>query len=136
MDDPLVSRTHSRPRDPAHALKPARYILTDVEVERATLDKMLREAVNKPTSFNSMSVDSDESTSDTVVAVSSNMVPCNDESELGGAISQVCAELSDDVVRNGEGTNHVVEVIRPYPALPRRDPTERTGSSRTIPAPT
>jgi len=86
------------------------YILTDVQVERTTLDKMLREAVNKPTSFNSMSVDSDESTSDTVVAVSSNMVTCSDEGELAGAISQVCAELSDDVVRNGEGTNHVLEV--------------------------
>ena len=82
-------------------------------MERATLDRMLREAVNKPTSFNSMSVDSDESTSDTVVAISSNMVPCPSEDELGDAISKVCAELSDDVVRNGEGTNHVLEVTPP-----------------------
>jgi glutamate N-acetyltransferase / amino-acid N-acetyltransferase len=83
------------------------YILTDCDVSRSDLREALRDAV-EPT-FNCMSIDSDTSTSDTIVAVSSRKKPC-DLKAFRAALTTVCAELTEDVVRNGEGVHHVVRV--------------------------
>jgi glutamate N-acetyltransferase/amino-acid N-acetyltransferase len=85
------------------------YILTDVAVPRAELRAMLVRAVDP--SFNSISIDSDTSTSDTVVAISSSRVPCSDLKEFETALAQVCRDLAEDVVRNGEGIHHVIRVV-------------------------
>ena len=69
---------------------------------------MLTRAV-EPT-FNSISVDSDTSTSDTVALVSSGRVPCPDLAAFERALPRVCADLAEDVVRNGEGVRHVIRV--------------------------
>jgi glutamate N-acetyltransferase/amino-acid N-acetyltransferase len=61
-------------------------------------------------SFNSISIDSDTSTSDTVVLVSSNQVPCDDHAAFERALHHVCLGLAEDVVRNGEGVRHVIRV--------------------------
>ncbi|MFA5263792.1 MAG: bifunctional ornithine acetyltransferase/N-acetylglutamate synthase, partial [Opitutaceae bacterium] len=82
------------------------YILTDLVVPRETLRDILRRVVE--TSFNSISIDSDTSTSDTVVAVSSGRVPCPDLAAFEKALSTVCRDLAEDVVRNGEGVRHVI----------------------------
>jgi glutamate N-acetyltransferase / amino-acid N-acetyltransferase len=84
------------------------YILTDLSVPRAELRRMLSEAV-EPT-FNSISVDSDTSTSDTVALVSSARVPCPDLGAFALALQSVCRSLAEDVVRNGEGVRHVIRV--------------------------
>ena len=84
------------------------YLLTDVAVPKADLQEMLSGAV-EPT-FNSISVDSDTSTSDTVVLVSSGKVPCGDPEAFRAALLKVCGELAEDVVRNGEGVRHVIRV--------------------------
>jgi glutamate N-acetyltransferase/amino-acid N-acetyltransferase len=84
------------------------YILTDLAVPRDALRAMLTRAVN--VSFNCISVDSDTSTSDTVVAVSSGQVPCPDLAEFESALTTVCRDLAEDVVRNGEGVHHVMRV--------------------------
>ncbi|MEN9635455.1 MAG: hypothetical protein RL077_3859 [Verrucomicrobiota bacterium] len=84
------------------------YILTDIAVPRAELRPMLARAVDA--SFNAISVDSDTSTSDTVVALSSGRVPFNDWSTFERGLHQVCRDLAEDVVRNGEGVRHVVRV--------------------------
>jgi glutamate N-acetyltransferase/amino-acid N-acetyltransferase len=84
------------------------YILTDLAVPRADLREALAAAV-APT-FNSISVDSDTSTSDTVAVVSSGAVPCPDKAAFRAALRQVCADLAEDVVRNGEGVRHVIRV--------------------------
>jgi glutamate N-acetyltransferase / amino-acid N-acetyltransferase len=90
------------------------YILTDATVPKATLQSMLSEAVNK--SFNSISVDGDESTSDTVVVVASNKYALEDEDEFRQALESVCVGLASDIVRNGEGTAHVMRVqIQNFP---------------------
>jgi glutamate N-acetyltransferase/amino-acid N-acetyltransferase len=94
------------------------YIMTDATVDKATLQSMLSESVNK--SFNSISVDGSESTSDTVVALSSNLVPMSksdgDIAEFKDALMEVCSGLSADIVRNGEGTGHVLRVkVKGYP---------------------
>lgn len=84
------------------------YLLTDVAVPRDTLRAMLSRAVDQ--SFNTISVDSDTSTSDTVVLVSSSKVPCPDLAAFETALNQVCRSLAEDVVRNGEGVRHVIRV--------------------------
>ena len=84
------------------------YILTDIAVPRAELRPMLARAVDA--SFNAISVDSDTSTSDTVVALSSGKVPFQDWGTFERGLHQVCRDLAEDVVRNGEGIRHVIRV--------------------------
>ncbi len=84
------------------------YILTDIAVPRAELRQMLARAADA--SFNAISVDSDTSTSDTVVALSSGRVPFNDWGVFERGLHQVCRDLAEDIVRNGEGVRHVVRV--------------------------
>ncbi len=84
------------------------YLLTDVAVPRAALRAMLARVVGP--SFNSISIDSDTSTSDTVAVVSSGRVPCADLGAFESALATVCRDLAEDVVRNGEGVRHVIRV--------------------------
>lgn len=84
------------------------YLLTDIAVPRAELRQMLARAVDA--SFNAISVDSDTSTSDTVVALSSGRVPFDDWSAFERGLHRVCRDLAEDVVRNGEGVRHVIRV--------------------------
>lgn len=84
------------------------YLLTDLAVPREILRAMLSRAAGE--TFNRISIDSDTSTSDTVVAVSSGLVPCPDLAAFENALRGVCADLAEDVVRNGEGVRHVLRV--------------------------
>lgn len=87
------------------------YIMTDAIIPKAQLQEMLVEAVN--TSFNSISVDGDESTSDTTVVISSNKVEMEGDeivADFQSALSEICRGLASDLVRNGEGTGHVMKV--------------------------
>ncbi|MBW8781734.1 MAG: bifunctional ornithine acetyltransferase/N-acetylglutamate synthase [Verrucomicrobia bacterium] len=84
------------------------YILTDLAIPRDGLRTTLKRAVDA--SFNRISVDSDTSTSDTVVLVSSGRVPCTDLAAFEQILTQVCRDLAEDVVRNGEGVRHVIRV--------------------------
>jgi glutamate N-acetyltransferase/amino-acid N-acetyltransferase len=83
------------------------YVLTDCAVPRDVLRKMLARSVDE--TFNCMSIDSDTSTSDTIALLSSGKVPC-DHDEFARALTQLCRELTVDVVRNGEGVHHVMSV--------------------------
>jgi len=88
------------------------YVLTDVAVPREALQPMLRRAA--AASFNCMSVDADQSTSDTLLCLSSGAVaaPATD-AELAAfeaALTELCTALAGDVARNGEGTEHVIRV--------------------------
>ena len=82
------------------------YLLTDLAIPRASLRRVLPLAVGP--SFNCISIDTDTSTSDTVVLLSSGKVPCDHEEAFSRALATVCADLAEDVVRNGEGVRHVV----------------------------
>ncbi len=84
------------------------YILTDLDVARDELRAALAEAVGA--TFNRMSIDSDTSTSDTVVAWSSGAGGKPEATAFRAALRQVCADLTEDVVRNGEGVHHVMRV--------------------------
>ena len=85
------------------------YLLTDLAVPRDTLRRLLPAAVDP--SFNCISIDTDTSTSDTVVLLSSGAIPCPSEAAFAEALATVCRELAQDVVRNGEGVHHVVRVV-------------------------
>jgi glutamate N-acetyltransferase/amino-acid N-acetyltransferase len=84
------------------------YLLTDLVVPRARLREILARVADE--TFNRISIDSDTSTSDTVVAVSSGRVPCPDLAAFEAALRSVCSDLAEDVVRNGEGVRHVLRV--------------------------
>ncbi|WP_404424760.1 bifunctional ornithine acetyltransferase/N-acetylglutamate synthase [Nibricoccus sp. IMCC34717] len=84
------------------------YVLTDLDVPRDQLRAILARAVGS--SFNAISIDSDTSTSDTVVAVSTGRIPCTDLAAFEREFTRVCRDLAEDVVRNGEGVRHVIRV--------------------------
>ncbi|MDR2430206.1 MAG: bifunctional ornithine acetyltransferase/N-acetylglutamate synthase [Puniceicoccales bacterium] len=84
------------------------YILTDLAIPRNTLRETLSRTV--ATTFNTISIDSDTSTSDSIVALSSGHIPCADTTAFETALEQVCRELAGDIVRNGEGVRHVIRV--------------------------
>ena len=98
------------------------YLFTDLAVPRTALREMLPRVA--ATSFNSMSIDSDTSTSDTVALLSSGKVPCPDLAAFEETLARVCRDLTEDIVRNGEGVRHVLRVHvsgAPTEALARGD---------------
>lgn len=82
------------------------YLLTDVPVARAQLRACLAEVVE--TSYNAISIDTDQSTSDTVVALSSGQAQAVPLDAFKAGLRVVCEALAEDLVRNGEGVHHVV----------------------------
>jgi glutamate N-acetyltransferase/amino-acid N-acetyltransferase len=91
------------------------YLLTDLDLPREALRAALAAAI--PGSFNSMSIDSDTSTSDTVALLASQRVPCPDLAAFQRGLDQVCRDLAEDIARNGEGVHHVMRVaIRGAPS--------------------
>jgi glutamate N-acetyltransferase/amino-acid N-acetyltransferase len=95
------------------------YILTDATVAKADLQRILSSTVDE--TYNCLSIDGDESTSDTVVCVASNQVTeAVDLKEFEDAVHFVCKGLASDIVRNGEGTSHVMRVqIANFPGTSR-----------------
>jgi glutamate N-acetyltransferase/amino-acid N-acetyltransferase len=87
------------------------YIMTDAEVEPAVLQQYLNGAIDL--SFNRISVDGDTSTNDTVLLMASGAsgvrIGAGDE-EFAKALRQVCTSLARQVVADGEGITHVVEL--------------------------
>ncbi|MFW6214768.1 MAG: bifunctional ornithine acetyltransferase/N-acetylglutamate synthase [Alkalispirochaetaceae bacterium] len=83
-------------------------ILTDLAFTAGELDRMLRESVEK--SFNRIGVDGEQSTSDVVILLSSGAAGRGEPVSFQEALDEVSGELARSVVRNGEGTAHVVKV--------------------------
>jgi glutamate N-acetyltransferase/amino-acid N-acetyltransferase len=87
------------------------YILTDAAVEPAALKSYLQPAIE--ISFNRISVDGDTSTNDTVLLLASGASGAalgQGSSEFAAALTQVCTSLAHQVVADGEGISHVVEL--------------------------
>ena len=84
------------------------FLLTDAAVDRDTMQRLLSGAVRE--SFNRISVDGDQSTSDMALALSSQLTKGVSEEALGHAIAGICRDLSADIVSNGEGVEHVIRV--------------------------
>ena len=87
------------------------YVLTDAVVEPSILDSYLRKAVE--VSFNRISVDGDTSTNDTVLLLASGAsgaVVGAENTEFAAALTQVCTSIARQIVADGEGISHVVEL--------------------------
>jgi glutamate N-acetyltransferase/amino-acid N-acetyltransferase len=88
------------------------FVFTDAQVDAQTLQTATSLAVER--SFNRITVDSDTSTSDTVLtfATGASAVEVNalDPSEFQAALDAVMLDLAHQIVRDGEGATKFVEV--------------------------
>ena len=89
------------------------YVATDACCPSGYLQQILNRAVNK--SFNRITVDGDTSTNDSLVLVAtgqSGEVLSNDDNgeRFAEAVEQVCIELAQAIVRDGEGATKFVSV--------------------------
>ncbi len=87
------------------------YLMTDAAIEPTTLDGYLREAIE--VSFNRISVDGDTSTNDTVLLLASGASGVTigpGDAAFRNALTQVCTSLAKQIVADGEGVKHVVEL--------------------------
>lgn len=83
------------------------YILTDIKIAKEAIYPMLKTAVNQ--SFNTISIDSDTSTSDTVAFLASNHYEV-EQAQVQKALNQLCRELAIDVVKDAEGATKTMFV--------------------------
>ena len=87
------------------------FLFTDAAVHPTALDRYLREAVD--VSFNRISIDGDTSTNDTVLLLASGESGADiwaDDAEFARALREVCTSLAKQIVADGEGVTHVVEL--------------------------
>ena len=87
------------------------YLFTDAVVEPGALDGFLRGVVEG--SFNRISIDGDTSTNDTVLLLASGASQAKvgaGEEAFAGALTEVCMSLAKQIVADGEGVGHVVEL--------------------------
>ena len=87
------------------------FVMTDAALSPAALHTALKSAVDR--SFNSISVDGDTSTNDTVLLLASgklgNRANAN-TSDFQRALNEVCRALAWMIVRDGEGATRVMEL--------------------------
>jgi glutamate N-acetyltransferase/amino-acid N-acetyltransferase len=101
------------------------FILTDIAVSGKTLDLLVKVSVSK--SFNRITIDGDMSTNDTLLMMANGLLgnsPIDRRSEFFGplqrAVDEVASELSRLVVKDGEGSTKLIEVVVKG-AMSRRD---------------
>ena len=84
------------------------YLMTDAELPKAAMKPMLRRVVDK--TFNSMSIDTDTSTSDTVVLMANGLAGKVNLKLFEKDLSEVCEYLTREIARNGEGVTKLITV--------------------------
>jgi glutamate N-acetyltransferase/amino-acid N-acetyltransferase len=87
------------------------YIFTDAVIEPDQLQPVLRDAAEL--SFNRISIDGDTSTNDTVLLLASGASGIAIDAahtEFRSALAAVCTDLAKQIVADGEGVTHVVEL--------------------------
>ena len=92
------------------------FIFTDASVEQQTLQSLVSKTADE--TFNRVTVDSDTSTSDTVIVVATNRSGApriddkntNEGKRFGAALTGVMEDLAKQLVRDGEGATKLAEV--------------------------
>jgi glutamate N-acetyltransferase / amino-acid N-acetyltransferase len=84
------------------------YLMTDAEFSSAALRPMLRRTVDR--SFNAISIDTDTSTSDTVVLMANGLAGPVNRRAFEEALGEVCEHLAREIARNGEGASKLLTV--------------------------
>jgi len=85
------------------------YFATDAAVPSFELQPMLERVVNK--SFNRVSVDTDTSTSDTVVILANGLAGKVDLGRFEEVLSAMAVHLAKEIARDGEGATKLIELI-------------------------
>ena len=105
------------------------YLLTDVKASSEELKRSVEEAGDA--SFNTVSVDGDTSTNDTVLLMASGeaQLEMRDvRKQFRQALLQVCRSLAEQIVSDGEGVRHLIRLVIEQ----ARDRTEALQVARTI----
>ena len=84
-------------------------LLTDAAVDADELDACFRRVVDR--TFNCVSVDTDTSTSDTAVVLTSGAAGPVGLEELEAALGEVAESLTKQIARDGEGAQTLIEVL-------------------------
>jgi glutamate N-acetyltransferase/amino-acid N-acetyltransferase len=92
------------------------FVVTDAAIEPQVLDVALRDVVSR--TFNSITVDGDSSTNDTLLVLANGASGAQkiteptgaDYAKFVGALEQVCKSLAIGIVEDGEGATHLVEI--------------------------
>ena len=84
------------------------YIMTDAELPPQVMRPMLRRVVDR--SFNAISIDTDTSTSDTVVLMANGLAGAVNRRAFEEALIEVCEHLAREIARNGEGASKLLTV--------------------------
>lgn len=84
------------------------YLMSDAELPAPALRPMLRRVVER--TFNSISIDTDTSTSDTVVLMANGLAGPVNLRQFESGLNEVCEFLAREIVRNGEGATKLITV--------------------------
>ena len=84
------------------------FFVTDAQLSSEQLQKMLRRVVNQ--SFNRISIDSDTSTSDTVIILANGLAGPVDAQQFEKAFSNSAMQLAKKIARDGEGATKLIEL--------------------------
>ena len=84
------------------------FFVTDAQLSSEQLQKMLRRVVNQ--SFNRISIDSDTSTSDTVIILANGLAGPVDAQQFEKAFSNSAMQLAKEIARDGEGATKLIEL--------------------------
>jgi glutamate N-acetyltransferase / amino-acid N-acetyltransferase len=84
------------------------YVVTDAAVPRNELERVFRSVVDA--TFNSLSIDTDTSTSDTALVLANGAAGPVAGPELEAALRRVCGSLVLQLAADGEGATKVIEV--------------------------
>ncbi len=86
------------------------YVFTDAKIEQSALQKMLSEQTDR--TFNCITVDSDTSTSDSLLlcATGASGVEATGNAVFAQALESVMLDLAHQVVKDGEGATKFVEI--------------------------
>jgi glutamate N-acetyltransferase/amino-acid N-acetyltransferase len=82
------------------------FIFTDASIDVASLDHMLRTAVE--VSFNMLSIDTDTSTSDTCVILANGLAGAVSGTDFQDALTAGCIRMAEQLARDGEGAKHLL----------------------------
>ncbi len=83
-------------------------LYTDAALDAATLDRCFRAVVDR--TFNSLSVDTDTSTSDTAAILANGLAGPVEETAFTAALEAVCESLTRQLARDGEGATKLLVV--------------------------
>ncbi len=84
------------------------YFVTDASIDHELLQKILGRVVNK--SFNRISIDTDTSTSDTVIVLANGHAGEVNIENFEEAFTRIAVNLAKEIARDGEGSKKLIEL--------------------------